>query len=65
MLGGQLGDLPLPWVTNRADLFPVRSMRCIALMFVFHGREGLWAVPLIIFGPATREEWDGTEAVPP
>src|SRR4029077_20996161 len=23
IFGGQLGDLPLPWVTNRADLFPV------------------------------------------
>ena len=23
MLGGQLGDLPLPWATNRADLFQV------------------------------------------
>jgi len=40
MLGRQLGDLPLPWVTNRADLFqvPCTSHRAAGLCERQRGR---------------------------
>src|SRR6266481_643202 len=59
LLGGQLGDLPLPEDRLTAGSSEIRPWRglCIAWtwsfspMFVFHGRDGFRAVRLMISGP--------------
>ena len=40
LLSGQLGDLPLPWVTNRADLFQVpRTSHRAAVICEFYRED--------------------------
>jgi hypothetical protein len=53
-------DVPRIALLPRSIVLPMntRSMS-------FHGRDGLRAVPLIIWLHTRRKKWDGTEAVPP